>query len=144
MSTSQRNRNRPPKPATPRELALLCAAAALDKKGEDPLLLEVGALTGYADYFLLVSGRSTRQASSVGENVARVLKKAGRPALGVEGFKEGTWILLDFGEVVVHVFHQPVREFYDLDSLWGDAPRVELDPVVLDGLVPHKAEKQGD
>ena len=63
--------------------------------------------------------------------MARTLKKAGRPALGIEGLKEGTWILLDFGEVVVHVFHQPVREFYDLDSLWGDAPRVELDPAEL-------------
>lgn len=144
MSTSTRNRNRPPKPANPRELALLCAAAALDKKGEDPLLLEVGDLTGYADYFLLVSGRSTRQATSLGENVARVLKKAGRPALGIEGLKEGTWILLDFGEVVVHVFHQPVREFYDLDSLWGDAPRVELDPGQLEGLLPKRAETPAD
>jgi len=111
---------------------LLCAAAALDKKGEDPVLLEVSQLTGYADYFLLVSGRSTRQATAVGENVARILKKAGRPALGVEGLNEGRWVLLDFGEVVVHVFHEPVREFYDLDSLWGDAPRVELDTAELD------------
>lgn len=96
------------------------------------MLLEVSQLTGYADYFLLVSGRSTRQATAVGENVARILKKAGRPALGVEGLNEGRWVLLDFGEVVVHVFHEPVREFYDLDSLWGDAPRVELDPAELD------------
>ncbi|MBU1275144.1 MAG: ribosome silencing factor [Proteobacteria bacterium] len=132
MSNQTRPRIRPPRPKNPRELALLCAAAALDKKGEDPVLLEVSQLTGYADYFLLVSGRSTRQATAVGENVARILKKAGRPALGVEGLNEGRWVLLDFGEVVVHVFHEPVREFYDLDSLWGDAPRVELDTAELD------------
>ena len=144
MSKSPRPRTRPPRPTSARELALLCAAAALDKKGEEPLLLEVSELTGYADYFLLVSGRSTRQATAVGENVARTLKKAGRPALGSEGLKEGTWILLDFGEVVVHVFHQPVREFYDLDSLWGDAPRVELDPTELDALLPRTPEPSSD
>ena len=137
MANPARPRIRPPKPQSARDLALLCAAAALDKKGEDPVLLQVSQLTGYADYFLLVSGRSTRQATSVGENVARVCKKAGRPALGMEGLKEGRWILLDFGEVVVHVFHRPVREFYDLDSLWGDAPRVELNPEELDALLPR-------
>ncbi|MCB2193445.1 MAG: ribosome silencing factor [Deltaproteobacteria bacterium] len=135
---------RPPKPQSARELALLCAAAALDKKGEDPVLLQVDQLTGYADYFLLVSGRSTRQATSVGENIVRVLKKAGRPALGMEGLREGRWILLDFGEVVVHIFHQPVREFYDLDSLWGDAPRLELDQAELDAILPLSGKPAAD
>jgi ribosome-associated protein len=144
VSDQARSRIRPPKPHNARELALLCTAAALDKKGEDPVLLEVSQLTGYADYFLLVSGRSTRQASSVGENIARVLKKAGRPALGIEGIKEGRWILLDFGEVVVHVFHEPVREFYDLDSLWGDAPRVELDQAELDAMLPRPGKPAVD
>jgi len=144
VKQSARTRTRPPRPGSALELALLCAAAALDKKGEDPVLLQVGELTGYADYFLLVSGRSTRQASAVGENVARTLKKAGRPALGTEGLKEGSWILLDFGEVVVHVFHQPAREFFDLDSLWGDAPRVELDPAHLETLLPRPATAPRD
>jgi ribosome-associated protein len=137
VDTPRNSRIRPPKPQDARALALLCTAAALDKKGEDPVLLQVDQLTGYADFFLLVSGRSTRQATSVGENIVRVLKKAGRPPLGVEGLKEGRWILLDFGEVVVHVFHQPVREFYDLDSLWGDAPRVELEEAQLEAALPR-------
>jgi ribosome-associated protein len=137
VETPVKTRIRPPKPQNARELAVLCAAAALDKKGEDLVILEVDQLTGYADYFLLVSGRSTRQASSVGENIVRVLKKAGRPALGVEGLKEGRWILLDFGEVVLHVFHQPVREFYDLDSLWGDAPRLEPQAAELAAALPR-------
>lgn len=144
MNEPKQRRIRPPKPQSARELALLCAAAALDKKGEDLVLLEVGQLTGYADYFLLASGRSTRQATAVGENIARVLKKAGRPALGLEGLKEGRWILLDFGEVVVHVFHEPVREFYDLDSLWGDAPRVELEPTELNALLPRSDRPAAD
>lgn len=144
MTDQARTRIRPPKPQNARELALLCAAAALDKKGQDPVLLEVSQLTGYADYFLLVSGRSTRQVTSVAENVANILKKSGRPALGLEGLQEGRWALLDFGEVVVHVFHEPVREFYDLDSLWGDAPRVELDQAELDAMLPRPGKPAAD
>ncbi|MEW5914404.1 MAG: ribosome silencing factor [Thermodesulfobacteriota bacterium] len=115
---------------------MLCAAAAHSKKARDLALLEVGELTGYADYFLLASGRSTRQALAIAENVDRVLKKAGRRPVGREGLSEGRWILLDYGEVVVHVFYEPVREFYDLDSLWGDAPRLELDAQMLEDLLP--------
>ncbi len=142
MSSQPRARKRPPRPADAKELALLCAAAAHDKKAADMLLMEVAELTGYADYFLVVSARSTRQAAAIAENVLRVLKKAGRPPSGREGFSEGRWILLDFGEVVVHVFHQPVREFFDLDSLWGDAPRVELDPQALEELLPPAGNQQ--
>lgn len=135
MSSQHRARSRPPHPKDAKQLALLCAAAAQDKKALDMALMDVAVLTGYTDYFLVVSGRSTRQASAIAENVLRVLKKAGRPPIGREGFSEGRWILLDFGEVVVHVFHQPVREFFDLDSLWGDAPRVKLDPQPLEELL---------
>jgi ribosome-associated protein len=135
VSSQPRPRSRPPRPKDAKQLALLCAAAAQDKKALDMVLMDVAALTGYTDYFLVVSGRSTRQASAIAENVLRVLKKAGRPPSGREGFSDGRWVLLDFGEVVVHVFHQPVREFFDLDSLWGDAPRVELDPRTLEELL---------
>ncbi|MCB2188603.1 MAG: ribosome silencing factor [Deltaproteobacteria bacterium] len=135
-ASQTRSRPRPPKPQDAQQLALLCAAAAHAKKAEEMRLLEVGELSGFADYFLLASGRSTRQAAAIAENVQRVLKKAGRPPLGVEGLRVGRWVLLDFGEVVVHVFHQPVRDFYDLDSLWGDAPEVELNFQELDTLLP--------
>lgn len=136
MSSQSRARSRPSRPRDAKELALLCAAAAHDKKAYDLALLEVADLTGYADYFLLASGRSTRQTAAIAENMLRVLKKAGRRAAGREGLKQGRWILLDFGEVVVHIFHEPVREFYDLDSLWGDAPRLELEPEALGKLLP--------
>jgi ribosome-associated protein len=104
------------------------------------VLLDVAELSGYADFFLLVSGRSTRQAASIAENVHRVMKKAGRKTLGSEGLKEGRWACLDFGDVVVHVFHEPVRAYYDLDSLWADAPRLELNQNELDSLLPPEEE----
>ncbi len=129
-------RKRPPRPTDARAAALLCAAAALQRKAQDLILLEVGELVGYTDYFLLASGRSTRQATAIAEAIARVMKKAGRKPMGSDGVSEGRWALLDFGEVVVHVFHEPVRRFYDLESLWGDAPRVELDSAELDALLP--------
>ncbi len=128
-------RKRPPRPSDPRQTAFLAAAAALDKKAEDLVLLDVAELTGYADYFLLASGRSTRQARAIAERVERVLKKAGVRPLGVDGLKEGRWALLDFGDVVVHIFHTPVREFYDLDSLWADAPKLGLEQEALSGLL---------
>lgn len=135
-----RKRTRPAKPRSPQELALMCAAAALRKKADNPLLLDVAGLTGYADYLLLVSGRSTRQATAIAEHVLSVLKKAGVKALGADGLKEGRWALIDFGDVVVHVFHQPVREFYDLESLWADAPRLDLDEDSLLAMLPPEAQ----
>lgn len=127
---------RPPRPATAQELVQLCAAAAFRKKGMDLVALEVTEVSGYADYFLLVSGRSTRQTVAIAESLRRVLKKAGVKPMSMDGLKEGRWALLDYGDVVVHVFHEPVREFYDLESLWGDAPRLDLDESLLESLLP--------
>jgi ribosome-associated protein len=127
---------RPPRPQSPREAARLCAAAALAKKAENLLLMQVEELSGYTDYFLLANGRSTRQVTAIAEHVAQVMKKAGVRPLGLDGLRQGRWALLDFGDVVVHIFHAPVRELYDLDSLWGDAPREDMDPTELEGLIP--------
>ena len=102
--------------------------AALDKKGLEPVLLEVREHSSYTDYILLVSGRSDRHVQAVADGVTDHLKKTlGLKPLGVEGKRDGHWTLLDFGELVVHVFYHPVREFYDLESLWIEAPRVKLD-----------------
>lgn len=129
-------KKRPERPKTPREAAHLCAAAALDKNAEDLLLLLVDELSGYTDYFLLASGRSTRQATAIAEHITHVMKKAGIKPLGIDGVKEGRWALLDFGDVVVHVFHDPVRDYYDLESLWADAPIENLDKRTLRRLAP--------
>ncbi|MGD8562783.1 MAG: ribosome silencing factor [Desulfarculaceae bacterium] len=136
MAPEPASRKRPPRPRNTLETAQLCAAAALNKKAQDLLLLDVATLTGYADYFLLASGRSTRQAKAIAENITRCLKKAGVKPLSLDGLREGRWALIDFGDVVVHVFHQPIREFYDLESLWGDASRIELNHQELGQLLP--------
>ena len=140
MTPAAGQRVRPPRPQNPKQLLELCAASLLAKKAMDLSVLEVGQLTGYADYLLLASGRSTRHATAMAQGLLRVLKKAGVRPLGSDGLREGRWILVDFGDVVVHIFHQPVREFYDLESLWEDAPRLELDSAALAGLVPPGGE----
>jgi ribosome-associated protein len=101
--------------------------AALEKKGLEPVLLDVSELCSYTEYLLLVSGRSDRQVEAIAEAVGIELKKRGRTALGVEGISSGQWALLDYGDVVVHVFYHPVREHYDLEGLWIDATRVEIE-----------------
>jgi ribosome-associated protein len=131
-------RQRPDHPTDSISIAKLAAAAALDRKAEDLQIYDVDALSGYTDFFLLASGRSTRQTAAIAERIQRVLKKAGVKPLGVDGLKDGRWALLDFGDVVVHIFHSPVRDFYDLDSLWADAPKLELEPEALAGLLPKE------
>lgn len=106
-------------------LAKVALDAALEKKALEPVLLEVHDLCSYAEYILLVSGRSDRQVDAIAEGVRDALRLRGRRPLGVEG--EGHWSLLDYGDVVVHVFHHPAREHYDLEGLWIEAPRIEIE-----------------
>ena len=102
--------------------------AALDKKALEPVLLDVSEQSTYTDYILVLSGRSDRHVQAVADAVADVLKKQrGVMPLGVEGNRDGQWALLDFGDLVVHVFYHPMRDFYDLEGLWIDAPRVAID-----------------
>jgi ribosome-associated protein len=109
-----------------REKAELAARLILERKAEEVLLLHVGPLVGYTDYFLLASGKSARQVQALSQHLQEEMKKRGMRPLGVEGEAEGSWVLLDFEEVIVHVFYEPVRRFYDLEGLWADAPKVDL------------------
>lgn len=109
------------------EAAHLALGAALDKKALEPVLLDVRALCSYTEYILLVSGRSDRQVDAIADSVALALKAQGRRPLGVEGVSSGQWALLDFGDVVIHVFMHPMRLHYDLESLWHEAPRVDIE-----------------
>lgn len=109
------------------EGAKLALDAALDKKALEPALLDVRALCSYTEYILMVSGRSDRQVDAIADAVTHALKQQGRRALGVEGVTSGQWALLDFGDLVVHVFLHPVRMHYDLESLWHEAPRVPIE-----------------
>jgi len=122
-----RGNETPAIPMTGRELAQLALDAGLEKKALEPVMLNVGELCSYTEYILVVSGRSDRQVDAIAEAVTAAFKQVGRRPLGVEGVKSGQWALLDFGDVVVHVFHHPTRLRYDLESLWIDAPREELD-----------------
>ncbi len=118
----------PPAAATsraenPEALALARRAAQLlvDRKASDVVLLDVRGMSSYADYFVIASGDSERGVVATAEHVRETLKNAGHRTIGTEGFETGHWVLLDFGEVVVHVFFNEVRAFYDLDGLWADA-----------------------
>lgn len=108
------------------ELAERALAAALDKKALDPILLDVRGLCSYSNYLLLLTGRSDRQVDAISDGVREAMKGIA-PLLGSEGVGQGQWALLDFGDTIVHVFQQTVRERYDLEGLWVDAPRVALD-----------------
>ncbi len=105
---------------------LLLTRAALEKKAYDFVVIEVREVTSIADYFIICTGRSDRQVQSIAQGLEETLNQAGISLLSVEGANRGHWILMDFSDVVVHIFYEPVRQFYDLDGLWGHAPRVEL------------------
>jgi ribosome-associated protein len=106
--------------------ALECTRAALERKAYDLVVLETTKLTSIADYFVICSGRSDTQVQAIAEAVRDHLESLGVRALSAEGVERGQWALLDYGDVVVHVFQVPVRAFYDLDRLWARAPRVAL------------------
>ena len=108
------------------EKALLLTGFALDKKACDLVVLDVHDHTSIADYFIVCSGRSDRQVQSIAQGIEENAADAGLKLFAVEGTQRGHWALLDFSDVIVHIFYEPVREFYDLEGLWGHAPRVEL------------------
>jgi ribosome-associated protein len=108
-----------------RERAVKCAALALDKKALDVRILEIQKLSSIADYLVLATGRSDKQVQAIADSVRQGLKKFGK-ALDIEGEKEGNWIVIDYGDVIVHVFQEELRRRYDLDELWSAAPSVEI------------------
>ena len=119
---------------TPRELALLAARALSEKKGREIQVLEIADLTTLADYFVLCTGSSNTQINALVDNVEKVLtEQAGEEPLHREGYRGGTWVLLDYGCIVVHVFSGEAREFYGLERLWRDGKSVDLAGVVTDG-----------
>jgi ribosome-associated protein len=100
--------------------------AALDRKAYDLVVLEVGQVSSIADYFVICSGRSDTQVQAIAEAIEAHLGRQGVRPLSVEGTAHGQWVLMDYGDVIVHIFYVPVREFYDLERLWARAERVEL------------------
>jgi ribosome-associated protein len=112
--------------ADPRETALLCVRYALDKKAYDLLLMDVSQHTSLADFFLICTGRSDTQVQAIAQSIEENLSALGRRPRTVEGMRTGHWVLMDYGDVVVHIFLESVRAFYDLERLWARAPIVTL------------------
>lgn len=111
-----------------REMAMVAMETAIEKKALNPVLIDVSSESSYTDFILILSGRSDRHVDAVADAVLQAMKKEhGLVPIGVEGQGDGQWSLIDFGDIVVHVFYHPLREFYDLEGLWIDAPRVPID-----------------
>jgi len=108
----------------------LYVKAALGRKALGLVVLDVRELTSVADAFIICSGRSNRQVTAIAEFIIIELKKAGIKPLSVEGKKEGLWVLLDYGHVIIHVFYESVRNFYDLEGLWMDAKRIKTKSLI--------------
>jgi ribosome-associated protein len=109
-----------------RDLALGIAQAALDKKAVSVEIIDVTGKVDYADYVVVMSATSDRHANAIARGVDADLSRKGHAPLSVEGLPQGAWVLMDFGDVVVHIFHEETRGYYDLESLWYDAARVEV------------------
>ena len=109
----------------------VAAQAAASKKGDDIVILDVGAVLVITDSFVITSAPNDRLVRTIAEEVERRVKEAGGPApLRIEGQREAEWVLLDYGDFVVHVFLEETRRFYDLERLWADAPRVAWEEAV--------------
>jgi ribosome-associated protein len=109
------------------EFALPFVEAVLEKKTQSVTVLDVSNLTSVAEIFIIGSGRSVRQVKAIAEHVRRKLRDLGKKPLSIDGEKEGSWVLIDYGDVVIHLFHDSTRRFYDLEGLWLDAPRILKD-----------------
>lgn len=111
-----------------KEIAILCGRLAYEKKGKDIVILEVKGLTYITDYFLITSGVSERHVKTIFEHIEKEMKeKMGITPYSVEGIEQGRWVIIDYNDVVVHVFLDKIREFYDLESLWYEAKRIHVD-----------------
>ncbi len=110
---------------TATERALKCAELAFDKKAFDIRAVDISKVSSIADYLVIISGGSDRQVQAITDSIRTGLKKYGK-VNDIEGANEGKWVVMDYGDVLVHIFHDPLRHYYDLDGLWNMAPEMEL------------------
>ena len=107
------------------ERALLCARIAEDNKGKDTVVLDMRSLTPLYDYFIITTGVSRRQIHTIAEEIDAGLRAVGDRRLSIAGFETSKWVVQDYGDIVVHVFDQETREYYNLEGLWADAAKVD-------------------
>jgi ribosome-associated protein len=115
--------------------AALVVEAALERKAEDVVALDVRGVTSFADTFVLATGRSARQVRAIADAILEAVEARGERVLGIEGKQEGRWVLIDLGDVIVHLFQPEVRAHYDLDRLWSDAP-----PLAIEGAARRRVK----
>jgi len=118
------------------ELAQICARAAIDAKAEELVVLDVKGISSFTDYFVIMSGRSTRHVQGLAETIEKEMRAKRVNTANAEGLQEGMWVLLDFNDVVVHIFYYEQRKFYDLESLWHDARPVNIDDIQSTSVRP--------
>ncbi|MGZ6292392.1 MAG: ribosome silencing factor [Syntrophales bacterium] len=109
-----------------KERLLLCINASLKRKAKNLTILNVKEVSSFADYFIICSGTSDRQVQSIAASIRENLKEYGIIPLGIEGESLGKWVLMDYEDVIIHVFYEPMREFYEIERLWPDAPRMDV------------------
>jgi ribosome-associated protein len=117
----------------------------LDKKATDALILQVAPLTTIADYLVIGSADSDRQASALADHIDGILSRSGSKPLSVEGRRSSQWVLMDFGDVIVHIFRQDVREHYALERLWSDAKRIPIPgepPAAQPAVTPRPVKRK--
>ena len=118
--------------------ALLCVNASLEKKANNIVVMNVRELSAFTDYFVICSGASDRQVQAIAAAIRENMKKKGLLPLGVEGENHGQWVLMDYEDVVVHIFYEPVREFYEIERLWSEAPTMKVGEKVARLIVLEK------
>jgi len=102
------------------------ARAAFDKKAKGIVILDMKRPLQICDYFIIASGNSTRQVKAISDNIEEKTRQKGITPLHIEGYSEGTWVLLDYYDIVAHIFIQDTRDFYNLERLWADAPKIDF------------------
>ncbi|MEA3328275.1 MAG: ribosome silencing factor [Candidatus Omnitrophota bacterium] len=108
------------------EKSLICARACRDKKGENILLIDLKKISNFTDFFVICDGQSDRHLKAIADNILGELKHFNIRVWHIDGYREGRWILLDYNDVIVHIFCKELRSFYDLERLWSKAPRSAL------------------
>jgi ribosome-associated protein len=126
------------------ELARIAARIADDNRAKDILLLDLRSATPLIDFFVIASANSRRQANAIASEIDQEMKKLGEAKLGMEGSEEGRWILVDYGDFVIHIFSEDARGYYSLEEIWGDALRVEWrDPARIKHAPPSVESRPG-
>ncbi len=108
-----------------KEIAIACAKIADQKKAQDIVILDVDKISSITDYFVICSAINERQLRAIADEIDKELKKLSIKKYGMEGYREAKWVLIDYGDFIIHIFEKEIRYYYDLELLWGDAPKVE-------------------